>query len=566
MKNLILFIGCLIFIGACQPTARQNGPVQVYFGGDILTMEGDAPVYVEALVVKEGKIIFVGSKADAQRQAGSQAQTIDLKGKMLMPSFIDGHSHFTAAFLEAGQANCAAPPVGQVKNPQDVVQSLLTHKKDKQLDDKALIIGFGYDDTQMPENQSVNRDILDQAFPENPVVVLHVSLHGVVLNSKAMALYGISASTPTPAGGVIVRKPGTQEPYGLIMETAAAPIMASLTKMEPQQALKQLQLAQQMYAAAGITTAQDGATHWKEIQMLRKAAQANALMLDIVSYAIFMEADSVYRYLKPEDFGNYNRRLKIGGIKFVLDGSPQARTALFTTTYQNGGPSGEKDWKGKPIIPQNIFNQLLQKAYDKNLQCLIHANGDGAIDMALIADSVANKGKFDKDRRTIVIHAQFIRKDQIQAFVKQKLIGSFFTAHTFFFAAAHLKNRGEAQTMSISPLKRALAAGVKLTNHTDYPVTPLNQLFLMWTAVNRVSREGKTIGNDERISPYQALQAITIFGAYQYFEEASKGSLKAGKLADLVILDKNPLKVAPEAIKDIKVLETIKEGKTIYKR
>jgi len=164
------------------------------------------------------------------------------------------------------------------------------------------------------------------------------------------------------------------------------------------------------------------------------------------------------------------------------------------------------------------------------------------------------------------IHSQFLRKDQIPKFVQYGIRPSFYTLHTYYFYEAHLKNRGKAQAQYISPMRDAIDAGLKPTNHTDFVVAPLDQMMMLWSAVNRISRDGASVGPDQRISPYEGLQAMTINVANQYGETQNKGSLKAGKIADLVILDKNPLKVDPMAIRDIRVLETIKSGKTIFKK
>ena len=163
-----------------------------------------------------------------------------------------------------------------------------------------------------------------------------------------------------------------------------------------------------------------------------------------------------------------------------------------------------------------------------------------------------------------LIHAQFTRKDQLDKCVAYKITPSFYTLHTYYFADAHMANRGAAQAAYISPMRDAIDAGLRPTNHTDFVVAPLDQMFMLWSAVNRISRAGAEIGPDQRVTALEGLKAMTINVADQYGEQASKGSLEPGKLADLVILDRNPLTVEPMAIKDIKVVETIKEGKTIY--
>lgn len=207
-------------------------------------------------------------------------------------------------------------------------------------------------------------------------------------------------------------------------------------------------------------------------------------------------------------------------------------------------------------------------AYDNENQLFIHSNGDASIDMLIEAHEHACKEldqALDKDRRTIVIHSQFVRPDQLQLYKEYNIEPSFFTNHAYFWGDVHVENLGEKRAFFLSPIASAEKIGLKYTNHSDDTVTPINPLFTIWSAVNRVSRTGKVIGETERATPYQALKAITSHAAYEFFEEDSKGSINEGKLADFVILDKNPLKVDPMEIRDIEVAETIKEGKTIFK-
>ena len=563
MKNSILiylFSSLLLLIG-CEKKEHAD---TIYFGGDILTMEGDTPEYVEAIAVKDGKIFSLGLLKDLKDYQGDATVMVDLKGQTLLPGFLDPHSHFINSLSMSTQANCSAPPVGTSDTPEKIVASLEAFKSKKNIGDNEMIIGYGYDDTQMPAGHLLNRDHLDKAFPNNPVLVMHVSLHGAVLNSKALEKYNFTAQTETPPGGIIVRKPGTNEPYGLIMETAFIKVFANLPQPTPEQVKEQVKSGQMLYAAAGITTAHEGASHMKDIKLFKQAAANNEFFIDLVSYPFITDYEEVMETYRPEDFGSYSNGFKLGGIKITIDGSPQGRTAYFTTPYLTGGPSGEKDWKGAPTFTQEMVNEMLKKVYDNNLQSTFHANGDAAIDMCIKAHEYASNGNPSKERRTTIIHSQFVRKDQLDKFVAYKMIPSFYTEHTFFFADAHITNRGIEQASFISPMKTAIEKGLRPTNHTDFNVAPIDQMLVVWSAVNRTSRNGTVIGADERITPYQALQAITSNAAYQYFEEDSKGTLKAGKLADLVLLNQNPLKIKPSEIKNIQVVETIKNGKTIY--
>lgn len=183
----------------------------------------------------------------------------------------------------------------------------------------------------------------------------------------------------------------------------------------------------------------------------------------------------------------------------------------------------------------------------------------------LLRAHISAGGDPKADQRTVVIHSQFMRPDQLDSFVEYKFIPSFFTNHAFFWGDVHIQNLGKERAFFLSPMKSAQAKGLHYTNHSDYLVTPLNPLFVLWSAVARTSRSGVILGPEERVTPMEALKALTINGAYEYFEEKAKGSIEPGKLADLVLLEKNPLKVETNAIKEIKVVETFKEGKSVYK-
>lgn len=185
--------------------------------------------------------------------------------------------------------------------------------------------------------------------------------------------------------------------------------------------------------------------------------------------------------------------------------------------------------------------------------------------MVIKGHEVAAKGDIAKDRRSVVVHSQFVRRDQLDKYVEYNLLPTLYTEHTFFFSDAHIRNRGHEQASYISPMRDCIDLGLHPTNHTDFNVVPIDQMLVVWSAVNRLTRKGEVLGPDQRVTVYEALKAITSEAARQYFEEATKGTLEVGKLADLVILDKDPEAVEPITIKDIKVLETIKEGKTIYK-
>jgi predicted amidohydrolase YtcJ len=377
---------------------------------------------------------------------------------------------------------------------------------------------------------------------------------------------------------VIVRKPGTNVPAGLIMETAFLPIIDNMPQPDEQVMLDRLDETQQVYARAGVTTCQEGATHAKDLRFLRKGAGEGLLYLDVVSLPFILDIAEFAKDFAPgfsgppmtlpdqarDAFGHYDNHLKLQGIKFVLDGSPQGKTAYWTQPLLTPGPGGEPNWRGQPVIPADEANKAIAEVYGKGIQVFCHANGDAAIDMVIDGMRAAGARAGD-DRRTVVIHSQCMRPDQLDPYVELGLTPSFFTAHTFFWGDEHLANLGPQRAAFMSPMASALAKGLRCSNHTDYVVTPMEPMRVMWSSIKRTSRSGKIIGPDQRIDIWQALRSQTIEAAWQMFEEDRKGTLEPGKLADLVILDADPLAVDTDSLLSIRVEETVKEGKTVYR-
>ena len=562
MKTEAIVVSLISILVATSALAQSADTI--YHNGSILTMAGKAPAYVEALAVKDGKIAVAGSKEAALKMKGDATKVVDLGGKALLPGFLDAHSHYINSLLVANQCKLYAPPSGPGKDVPSIIAELKKYASDRKIPKGELIMGYGYDDTVMANGRLLNRDDLDEAFPDNPVRIDHVSMHGAVMNSLALKKYGISAATKTPPGGVIVRKPGTEEPWGLIMETAFLPVFEQSEPMTAQQEIEWTRAGQMLFAEAGITTAQEGSTMLGPFQTMMRATDAGANIIDVIAYPFITEVDKVVAVVPVNEWGRYRQGFKIGGVKITLDGSPQGRTAAFTSPYLTGGPGGEKDWKGELLFPQDLANKMVKKVYDMKVPLILHCNGDAAIDSFLSAYESARAGNYSQPWNVTTIHTQFIRKDQIPKFAEYKVRPSFYTLHTFYFAEAHLANRGKEQAMYISPMRDAIDAGLRPSNHTDFVVAPLDQMTMLWSAVNRISRAGAVVGADQRVTPYEGLKSMTEWVAAQYDELHSKGTLEVGKRADLVILDKDPLKVEPMAIKDIKVVETIKDGVTIF--
>lgn len=558
--KILLMMG--LASGSFSAAFAQKLPTH-YFGGPILTMSGETPAYVESLVSHGGKIAYAGKRAAATKQFPN-AIRVDLKGKFLMPSFRDPHGHFSFAIRMMDQVNVAIPPVGTVTDIDSIITQLHAFKKKRGLDDKAMLVAWGYDQDGLTEKRHVTKQDLDADFPTNPVVLIHVSGHGAVFNSRALEMGGITAETETPAGGVIARLPGGNEPAGLLMETAWIPLFAMLPVASEEKRLNLISATQEEYARNGYTSAVDGFATTEDVRFLQKAAAQGKLYIDIAALMAFVEME---QWLDNPEFPfeqNYNNHFRIAAMKITQDGSPQGKTAYMREPYLTGGHAGEKDWRGEPTSSRATFEKLIQTGLDKNLPLQVHCNGDAAIDMLIDAARKAGVTAKD-DKRIVVVHSNIQAMDQLDSYVELGLTPTYFSNHAYFWGDVHTENFGEERASHISPMKTAKEKGLVFSNHTDFNITPLDPFFTVWTAMKRESRSGVIIGPQERIDAYTALQALTTGPAWQFFEESRVGRLDVGMESSFVITDKNPLKITDvDDIRTIKILQTIKEGEAIY--
>jgi predicted amidohydrolase YtcJ len=390
-----------------------------------------------------------------------------------------------------------------------------------------------------------------------------------VANSKALALAGITAATPDPPGGHIRRRAGSNEPDGVLEENAQYPVIgkliASQVKARESQAL--LLAGLQLYAKYGFTTAQDGLTDPANVQGYMAAAEAGRLNIDVVSYPGYLMLGDGAFMDGPYYGRTYKGHFRIGGIKLTLDGSPQGKTAWLTKPYLVP-PAGQKEgYAGYPALKDAQVDTAIEQAFAKGWQVLVHTNGDAALDQLLNAVEGASKKIPGTDRRPVAIHAQTARLDQVDRMKALGVIPSFFPMHTFYWGDWHRDSvLGPERAANISPTGWALQRGMIFTSHHDAPVVFPDAMRVIASTVNRTTRTGQVLGPDQRVEPIVALKATTLWAAHQHFEEKTKGSIEPGKLADLVVVSDNPLTIDRAKLADITVLETIKEGKSVYTR
>jgi predicted amidohydrolase YtcJ len=400
---------------------------------------------------------------------------------------------------------------------------------------------------------------LDAVSTEHPIYLIHVSAHLGAANSLALSLANINTETKDPPGGKIRRYQNSSEPNGVFEETAAYPLQ-QLAMSAYKDPIGSVKSAMEIYAKNGITTAQDGASSKETIGLMQAADAQGKINVDIISYPIGQ--NGLLKEIDTLSFGSYTGRLKIGGIKLILDGSPQGKTAYLTEPYYKPPHSESDSYKGYPLIPQSEVSKWVQEYAELKIPIMAHANGDAAADMLIEAVKQAN---MNSDHRTIMIHAQTVREDQLDQMKELKIIPSYFSTHTFYWGDWHRDSVfGEERAMRISPTKSSLDRNMPFTVHNDAPVVPPDMIRLLWSTTNRKTRSGKVLGEEQKISTYAALEAMTINAAYQHFEDDIKGTIEVGKQADLVVLSEDPLSIHPEKLLNVKVVATYSKGIEIF--
>jgi hypothetical protein len=559
----------MLLLLSCGQQGANVGKAILYHNGDIVTMEGDSAVYVETLVVRDGKILFAGRKDEALKQAGADHTEGDLQGRFMAPGFLDAHGHAYGAGFQKMAANILPPPDGTVTDIESLITTLKQWYADLGKTGKSpkVIVGFGYDDSQLKEKRHPVADDLDKVSNTLPVILVHQSGHLQALNHVALAAVGFDASTEDPQGGVIRREKDGKTPNGVLEETAGVMVMFKLfSKFDSSMSANMVKAGVQAYKEFGFTTVQEGAATPSMVEAYKDMARAGDLDVDVAAYPVLLASRELMDKQGTSD--SYSGHFRIAGIKITQDGSPQGKTAYLSHPYKVPPPGQPKTYRGYPGMPrQSQLDSLVDYAFSKNWQVLMHCNGDAAGDMMIQSVRYASTKLGMADRRPVMIHAQTARYDQLDSMKQLGIIPSFFSMHTFYWGDWHRdETLGQERAFRISPAQTAYRKGLIFTEHHDAPVGLPSSIMILHTAVNRTSRTNSVIGEAEKLTPYQALLSLTRYSAYQYFEEKNKGTLTAGKLADLVILDRNPMKVDPKDIIRINVMETIKEGRTVFKR
>ncbi len=539
----------------------------IYHGGVVLTIDDKNPT-AEAVAVMDGKIVAVGKRDEVLKFKGDTTTMIDLKGKTLLPGFIDSHGHLINAGLQRSVAILLPPPDGEIDSIgglQNLLKDWADSDAAKRIAGGKLIIGFGYDDAQLKEKRHPTRQDLDAISSDKPVVIIHQSGHLGVMNSRALQMAGITVASQDPLGGLIRREQDGKTPNGVLEETAWIQPLVALAIPEislgnERRFIEQGQLA---YLEFGFTTAQEGRATEDNLKQLVDAAASGLLKIDVIAYPDPSIAKNIYenRWHGPD----YKEHFRVGGVKFGLDGSPQGKTAWLTEPYKVPPPGQSADYKGYPTYRDEQVFPMIKEAVEKEWQVIAHCSGDAACEQFIDALKASGTPEVVRANRPVMIHAHAVREDQLDEMEKLGIIPSFFNMHTYYWGDWHRDEIfGKERAFRLEPAASCVKRKMVWTSHHDAPVALPDSIRILSSCVTRKSRSGEVIGPDQRVSMAEALKALTINAAYQYGEENSKGSIEVGKLADFVILSQNPMTIDPDKIMDIKVLETIKEGQSIY--
>jgi predicted amidohydrolase YtcJ len=532
----------------------------VLVNGSVWTAGSSQP-WAEAVAIDGDRILGVGRTAEIKKLAGKKTKVIDLKGALVLPGFIDSHTHF----LEGG-FSLSSIQLRDVFSREQFVKRV--EEKAQGLPKGEWILHGNWDHEQFSPPELPRKEWIDGVSPQNPVFVSRYDEHIALANSLALEIGGITKQTESPEGGEIQKDPETGEPTGILRDAA----MDLVTRHIPNPSLKaNLEAAETALRHArelGVTSLNDmadGSSFAASLEVYQELLKEDKLTARIYLYIPIDQMDIVERLGLKTPFGN--DWLAIGGLKGFADGGLGASTAYFFEPYTDN--PGNFGLLAPQMFPEGIMEKRVLEADRAGLQVAIHAIGDKAnfIMLGIFEKTVAQNGK--RDRRWRIEHAQHLRPEDIGRFAELGVIASVQPFHAIDDGRWAEVKIGKERCRTTYAFKSFLDSGTTLALGSDWPVAPLNPLMGIYAAVTRQTTDGKNPDGwfpEQKIPLEEAIKGFTLNGAYAQFSEKDKGSIEVGKLADLVVLDQNLFDIAPAKIKDAKVALTIAGGRIVYDR
>ena len=535
----------------------------VLVNGKVVTVDPSDTI-AEAVAVRDGRILGVGSTAEINRLAGSRTQVIDLGGKMVLPGFIDSHEHCIGRGMQADWVNCASPPMITIG---DIVEALAAKAVEKP--EGEWIIGHWFDESKLEERRFPTRYDLDRASTGHPIYLGRAGSHNAVANSLALRIAGINRDTPQPQGGRI-EKDESGEPTGRLDELAAMDLVRSKIPAPSSEEAVEIMVrnwprVEDELLSWGLTTIHEAhikapeAIAYQELLHQGRLRLRVGLMLDgMTPYKGHATSDLSRQGLRT-DFG-WGDRLRVIGVKLGVDGAMGSHTAALHKPYEN-----EPENRGIVRVTQEELTEETVRCHLAGLRVCIHAIGDRAIDMALDAIEEALKRKPWEDHRHRIEHAGYVEEPQLERMRQLNAAVSASIGFCYPIGDSHLDALGEDRMKGYYPMRSFKDYGVVAGGNSDgfgsnWAITGI------YGCVTRRTQRGRTLAGEQAISVMDAIRVYTINGAYLEGTECERGSLEPGKLADMVVLDRDILSIDPEEIIDAKVLMTIVGGEVVYER
>ena len=545
--------------GGTQPLPKEAAADLILWGGTIITMDPKRPS-ARAVAVKDGRFLKVGDEEEVKEFASRKTRVIPLKGRTITPGFIDSHQHLSQVGTELLQVDCSPKhgrSIGQIKR--------LIQKEASRQAPGEWIQGVGYDDTKTTDQRLLNRWDLDEAAPDHPVLIQHISGHWGVTNGKGLEAGGVQENTPDPQGGAYGRDPGTGRLNGVLYEQAEfVYVFEGLSGQPPlippfslRERRKGLRLASDRYLASGITSVHDALVSAQSLETYQETRKNGDLDLRVYMLIAHEYLPHLMALNLKTGFGD--DWLKLGGIKVIADGAIAGRTAFLSEPYVGGEDRGILVAASEEALQETIY-QVHRAGY----QACVHANGDRAISMALDGFERALRDTPRKEHRHRLEHCTVVNPEILRRIKKLKLLVTPFGSYIYHHGEKMIPFYGPKRVEMMFAHRSFLDYGIAVSGASDNPCGPYEPLLAIQSCVTRKSAAGEVLAAKQRITVEEAIYLYTMASAYASFEEDRKGSITPGKLADLVVLGEDPRRVDPDEIKDMPVEMTIVGGEIKY--
>ncbi len=537
------------FLGAATLFPGRTEPELVLYNANILTVDAQNP-RAQAVAIAGGRFLVVGTNEEVRPLATARTRLVNLEGKTVVPGFIDAHTHpASSGRRHLREVDCDLRSIAEIQ--------AAIRKRAAATPPGQWVVGFKYDDTKTSDGRRLTRDDLDAAAPEHPVYINHRGGHTSYVNSPALKLAGVDEKTPDPPGGKFDRDPGTGRLTGGLRERATDPfariIPSTFTRDDYREGVK---LISQMMTRTGVTSVHDAYGTPEDLRAYQDAREAGELRFRVYCLIGHMHIDRMIAAGVRTGLGD--EWVRVGAMKMTCDGSISERTARLSQPYV-----GRPNDYGILVMEEEELYARAHKAHEAGWQIGVHANGDVAIDTVLRVYERLQRERPRRDPRFRLEHCTVINDSLVRRIKALGAVPTPFSTYVYYHGEK-MKEYGAERLNSMFALRSFLDAGVRATQASDYPPGPFEPMMALQSSVTRTDSKGNVWGPRQRITVEEAIRVGTLHGAYASFEENLKGSIEPGKLADLVVLGRDPMRVDPSTVIQIPVERTMVGGRWVF--